>query len=442
MKVRDQVMQSKPQQQEAVPLRSFVPSVLREAPSVALRQPRGTVLIVAVGVMIVLAGLVLVFARQVRVEALASGNLLASVQADAVVTGAAQYVANCLVNNTDQTTLDSEIQAEAVPLGDGLFWLIRPNPDDERQYSYGVVDEASKLNIRTATVDMLLCLPNMTPELAACIVDWQSPPNSPVTDGGGAKDEYYLQLPEPYNCKNAPFETLDELLLVKGATRELLYGVDANRNGVVDEDEATQQGPVISFNGQSQCGVCKYMTVYSVAPGQAQPGSPASPTPTKSSPTPAKSSPTPAKSTKQLAPPVVGRINVNTAPREVLLCLPGLMESDVDLIIAARTASGPDLSNPNWVAEVLPAATARMIMGLITTQSYQFSADIVAVTGDGRGFKRVKYVFDLRTTPLRILYCKDLTHLGWPLSAEIREALRAGKPVFQSSQNSFSLERR
>jgi len=390
-------------------------------PKAQSQKPVGSVLIVAIGIMIVLTGLALVFSRQMRVEALASGNLLASVQADAVVAGAAQYVANCLANNQDRTMLDSEIQSEAVPLGDGMFWIIRPNPDDERQYAFGVVDESSKLNLNTATEDMLQCLPGMTSELAASIVDWRDT-DSVVSDGGGGEDEYYLQLPEPYYCKNAPFETLDELLLVKGATRNLLYGVDANRNGAVDDDEAGQQGPLTSFNGMGQCGVTKYMTVYSREPSP-----------------PAK--PNTKKGTKP-APPPEGRINVNTAPREVLLCLPGLTSADVDQLIAVRSASGPDLNNIAWVAKVLPAKALEMIVPLLTVNSYQFSADIVAVLGQGRGFKRVRYVFDLRTMPLRILYRQDLTHLGWPLSSEILETLRSGAQVPGSSANTFSLEKK
>ncbi|MCY3023881.1 MAG: type II secretion system protein GspK [Planctomycetota bacterium] len=375
-------------------------------------QPRGTVLIVAVGVMIVLTGLVLIFSRQMRVEALASGNLVVSAQTDALVAGAAQYVANRLANNQDRTMLDSEILAEAVPLGDGYFWILRPNPDDERQYAFGVVDESSKLNINSADLDALLRLPAMTPELAASIVDWRDP-DSVVGDGGGAESEYYLLQPQPYYCKNAPFETLDELLLVKGAARELLYGVDANRNGVVDDDEAGTQTRLTGFSGQVQCGLTKYLTVYSLEPNPARNG-----------------------------PLLIGRINVNTAPREVLRCLPGLTDGDVDLLIAKRSASGPDLANVSWVAKTLKPATVQGIASRITTRSFQFSADIVAVLGNGRGFKRVKYVFDVRSLPPRLMYRQDLTHYGWPLDAALLEALRSASPIPVSSANTFSLERR
>ena len=41
----------------------------------------------------------------------------------------------------------------------------------------------------------------MTSELAASIIDWRDEDSEIST--GGAEDEYYLLLSEPYNCKNS-----------------------------------------------------------------------------------------------------------------------------------------------------------------------------------------------------------------------------------------------
>lgn len=227
------------------------------------KRTRGSVLIIAIGITIALTGLVFVFTRQMRVELLASGNMVSAIQAGAVVRGAAQHVASRLATTTDRTTLDTVIASQGVPIGEGQYWILRPDAENEQNYGYGIVDEASKLNINTATIDMLMLLPGMTPELAASIVDWRDE-DSIVSEGGGAESETYLLLPDPYYCKNAPFETLDELRLVKGATPEILYGVDLNHNGVVDTDEATNSVGLTSLNGQSQCGIVKYLTVSTV----------------------------------------------------------------------------------------------------------------------------------------------------------------------------------
>jgi general secretion pathway protein K len=42
----------------------------------------------------------------------------------------------------------------------------------------------------------------------------------------GAENSYYMSLDHPYSCRNAPLESIDELLLVKGITPELLYGTN------------------------------------------------------------------------------------------------------------------------------------------------------------------------------------------------------------------------
>ena len=53
-------------------------------------------------------------------------------------------------------------------------------------------------------------------------MDWRDPDK--LHRLNGAEDDYYLSLRVPYKAKNGNFETIDELLLVKGMTPEILYG--------------------------------------------------------------------------------------------------------------------------------------------------------------------------------------------------------------------------
>src|SRR5205823_6857830 len=108
-------------------------------------------------------------------------------------------------------------------------WIIRPNYGDSQMPSYGVMDESSKININTASANQLLLLPGMTDDTAGAIIDWRDE-DSNISNNGGAESEYYMSLPRPYQCKNAPFETVEELLLVKGFTPELLYGQSGRYN--------------------------------------------------------------------------------------------------------------------------------------------------------------------------------------------------------------------
>jgi hypothetical protein len=49
------------------------------------------------------------------------------------------------------------------------------------------------------------------------------------------------------------------------------------------------------------------------------------------------------------------------------------------------------------------------------------------VSPDGRAFKRVKIVVDLNSGIPQIIYRRDLTKEGWPLSPEVREGLKRGE---------------
>ena len=100
----------------------------------------------------------------------------------------------------------------------------------------------------------------------------------------------------------------------------------------------------------------------------------------------------------------------------------------MDALLTKRAATGTDLSSIAWVAQALTAEKAAAIRTLITVRSYQFSADIVSASGNGRAFKRFRAVLDARTSPPKVVCWQELTGLGWPLAPEILAALRSGNP--------------
>ena len=89
-------------------------------------------------------------------------------------------------------------------------------------FSAEVIDEASKLNINTATKAQLLWIPDMTEEIADSILDWRDGDDD--IRQGGAEVGYYFNMPYGYMIRNGQFKTIRELLLVKGVTEGLLYG--------------------------------------------------------------------------------------------------------------------------------------------------------------------------------------------------------------------------
>jgi competence ComEA-like helix-hairpin-helix protein len=127
-------------------------------------------------------------------------------------------------------------QFRDVTLGRGQFRVFRRARQDEGGgIVYGVSDEESRLNINTADTESLSKLDGMSPEIAAAIADWRDGDNA-VTPGG-AEAEYYLSLQPPYQPRNGPFQTLRELLMVKGISPDLLLGRDTHLNGLLDSAE-------------------------------------------------------------------------------------------------------------------------------------------------------------------------------------------------------------
>jgi type II secretory pathway component PulK len=122
---------------------------------------------------------------------------------------------------------------------------------------------------------------------------------------------------------------------------------------------------------------------------------------------------------------IYGRVNVSTAPAPVLACLPGIGFDLAQQLVNYRQQNAGQLTSIAWVIDALGANNDAALEELaaqdcITTQGYQFTADIAAVGQYGRGYRRVKYVFDVADGTPRIVYRQDLSHLGWALGRYAR----------------------
>jgi DNA uptake protein ComE-like DNA-binding protein len=292
---------------------------------------------------------------------------------------------------------------------------------------FGVQDEGAKLNLNTATATQLLMLPGMTPDVADAIVDWRDTDDTPSPYG--AESDYYGSVQPPYRAKNGPFETVEELLLVKGVTPDLLYGYDANHNGFLDDEEVAAAGGVSLQESQegslSPRGLLPFVSVYGVGPppGTTTATTGTGGTGTGGTGTGGQGAGAGGQGGATVSNP--GLVNVGTASREVMRALPGIEDADAMSLASARDA-GADISSTAWVATVVSQQKAGAINGLITAKSSCFSADILAVTADGRAFHRVRVMIDGSKSPPAIISRRDLTALGWPLGQDLRLALRNG----------------
>lgn len=138
-------------------------------------------------------------------------------------------------------------------------------------YRYGLEDESCKVNLRWILQtekqsagtgrSMLMRLPGVTEEIADSILDWLD--DDSETREYGAEDDYYAGLDPPYYTRNGIPDSIDELLLVRGITPKLLYGIDWNRNGIVDIGEPSESS-LDEFDvsdGSLNLGLAAYLTL-------------------------------------------------------------------------------------------------------------------------------------------------------------------------------------
>jgi len=427
----------------------------------------GSALVIVLWICLGLVSIALYFAQSMSFEIRAADNRVAGVQAEQAIAGALRYATNILLNLQTPGLLPDEAsyERERVALGESSFWFIGRSDQQTAldEPWFGIVDEGSKLDLNTATVEMLELLPRMTPQLAGAIVDWRDA-NSTVSESGGAEDETYQRLSPPYRCKNAPFESVDELRLVDGMDWEILYGDDANLNGALDpnENDGDASTPYDDRNGILDPGLLEYVTVWNRVPtntrtnvnqqqslaiilrdafgtsranqilAQLAGGGGGQPQYNNLVQFYLASRMT-KNEFDQVADQLVattnttgyieGLVNINTASEAVLQCIPGIGTQYASTIVAYRLGNSTGLQSIAWLVEVIGSDAARRAGPYVTTRSYQFTVDVAAVGRHGRGYQRVKYIVDTSDGTPRVAYRQDLSHLGWALGRTAREDL-------------------
>ena len=250
----------------------------------------------------------------------------------------------------------SSLSLDNYPVGDGTV-------------SIKIIDLERKVNINTAIypansqmIQQALILmgvdANSISVVSDSILDWISQGDAPRA--AGAKSDYYQGLAVPYYAKEAPIDDLSELLLVKGVTPEMYWG-----------SNATNHTPS-AFQHKLGLGT---------APGQI----PDYPFGLKDIFTPFSN----------------GKINVNTADKNVLQMIPGVDAAGADAIIKQR--AGPDgvdgteddtpFPNVGQLAAIT-GLNAQQFNNLCDVHSTTFEVHVTAQIGD---FKR-EYVAILART--------------------------------------------
>jgi DNA uptake protein ComE-like DNA-binding protein len=487
---------------------------------------RGSVLIIVMVVCIGLVSLALVFGHSMAMAYRGSVSDLAGRQSQRAIDGAVQYVEYLMiVSGSNAATSGSSsaassgtsgsgtmpatyllpdpttYQSEAVPVGGATFWFIgEPGvssgnastnglasstsnslANSSSTPTFGLIDEASKLNLNTATVAMLENLPNMTPSLAQAIVTWRTSGTSAAATSGTSSSS--SSSASSGVTKGGPFESIYELAQVAAADGDdptILTGNDTNLNHIMDSNES--QG--IS---QYTPGIYEYVTVFSREPniipstgaprinvitGSAAGNSTATGVTGESLASSASSATTlnglltsvlgetrgrqvagaaraggPVTSVLQFyvnsgmtaaeldeVTPFLtmssgsyktGLINVNTASATVLACVPGITPAMASQIVSTRQAQSTPYTNLAWLVPILGNQVAIQAGPYLTTASYQVTADVAAVGPNGLGYRRTLFVIDGSNGTPEVVYRHNMTPLGWALGPNAMQS--AGK---------------
>lgn len=407
----------------------------------------------------------------------------------------------------------------------GRFSILAPalNADGSIEgIRFGLEDESSRVNLNALLMmeqqtegagrTLLMSLPGMTEDVADCILDYLDEDDEPRDFG--AEYDYYNTLDPPYNPKNGPLETVEELLLVKGVVPELLFGRDTNRNGLVDEHEWASTGNMDQAETEMlsmvpDLGWSSYLTLVSMEKNYSTDGQPkiylneenlqtlydnisavfpteyadficayrlygssSSSSSSGGSSSGNTNSGGPTVNSVQLdltqqgqtqitnildligasvsvqngtlqspfednvvamniylpelmdnmtinpSPVIPGRININQAPYEILLGIPGMDEDIVSQILEQRIPT-PDPENP-----ITRHETWIMTQGIVTLDQMKtlspficgggdvYRAQIVGYFEDGTAFSRHEVVLDATQPQPKVILWRDLTELG------------------------------
>ena len=246
------------------------------------QQQDGVVLLMVLWAIVVLTALMFTFAFMTRTDALSTFSYKESITRDYLAeAGISRAVMEMFYFNLKQED-ELLVDYESLWKPDGTVY---EGEIPSGKYQVRISDESGKININVDQSYSLLhnLLLNFEVEeeqietIIDSIKDWRDADD--LHQLNGAESDYYESLTPPYKAKNANFDTIEELLWVKGVTKELFYGAG---DGKALKD---------------------YITVY----GSGE-----------------------------------GRIKLFTASREVLLAIPGMTEARADEIIADRSTSNPD----------------------------------------------------------------------------------------------------
>lgn len=348
------------------------------------------------------------------------------------------------------------------------FSVFRQGNLETGEVIFGVTDEASKLPLNLTNITQLVSVPGITLPTAESLADFTD--KDSITRDNGAEQDVYDLLPTPYNIPNQTVSFLDELLLANGISAYHLYGEDLNRNHKLDinENDGDLLQPPDDQNGSLAGGINRYFTLNSrdwnvnlLNKPRININSPEidlntlglteqtvlfleakrklnQPFSSITDLVDAKVTITESANIKQDYESGVtvedlfnlmdtftadtrefrpGRVNINSAPANILVQIPGIDENLATTIITTRNSIPLEKqSSLAWLLEtdIMNIEQFKEVEPFLTARSFQFHIQVIGYGLPSGRFRTIEAVVDLIGTAPKIIYLRDLTKLGIP----------------------------
>ena len=284
-----------------------------------LHKDDGIALVSVLWILVLLTAIVGEFAYSMRTEVNITRNFKEATQAHYIAHSGVMRSVVEMIRNTEV----AKNQEYAAEVAEGRVWRVNAPIAPQRfgagEFSVHIDNAAGLIDLNSASENLLRLMVNTLDisdrekaVIVDSILDWRD--NDDFHRLHGAENRYYQSLPNPYACKNAAFDAVEELLLVRGMRPELFY---KNLKTIVTIIPETKAKPT--------------------AKGQ--------------------SSHTAARTTR-------AQININAASRQLLEALPQITPQQVQTLIDYRTSG--DFISMAEIRDLIGAQTFSAISPYIT----------------------------------------------------------------------------
>jgi len=201
-----------------------------------MKNEKGIALFLVLWVLTLLSVIVGEFCFAMRTEVNMTRNFKGQTEAYYIALAGVNRAIGELIRNEvipPEIKVDKLFEKDEEPEEEETRWRINtdvpPVPYGEGQFEVWIGNERGKININGANEALLKMMLNgfglegqQESIIVDSILDWRD--KNDLHRLNGAEDDYYKSLPEPYECKNGDFDSVEELLMVRGVTPETFYG--------------------------------------------------------------------------------------------------------------------------------------------------------------------------------------------------------------------------